>query len=94
MGQADIAPQNQQQALIRQQLQQLQMQQLQLHQLQMQQQQQQLQAAEFMRQAISKQQVQNQGGNSSNMMNSSKPPISKMSTLRPRPKSHRARGAL
>lgn len=70
MGQADIAPQNQQQALIRQQLQQLQMQQLQLHQLQMQQQQQQLQAAEFMRQAISKQQVQNQGGNSSNMMNS------------------------
>ena len=70
MGQADIAPQNQQQALIRQQLQQLQMQQLQLHQLQMQQQQQQLQAAEFMRQAITKQQMQNQGGNSSNMMSS------------------------
>ena len=31
---------------------------------------------------------------SSNMMNSSKPPMSKMSTLRPRRRSHRARGAL
>lgn len=69
-GQADGAPQKQQQALIRQQLQQLQMQQLQLQQLQMQQQQQQLQAAEFMRQAMSKQQLQNQGGNCSSMMDS------------------------
>lgn len=60
-GENDIAQQNQ--SMIRHQLQQLQMQQLQLQQLQLQQQQQ-IQASEFMRQALSK---QNGGGQESDM---------------------------
>lgn len=65
---ADIAQQNQ--SLIRHQLQQLQMQQLHLQQLQMQQQQQ-LQAAEFMRQALSKQNGGQQGAGEEELNNSS-----------------------